>query len=159
MNPVFWKAIHTALLTLFLVPVCRSDLRDRTIPNRWPLFLLLCGLLIPALQIRSAGTSPILYSAVGALAGSGLGLLCRGVSREGFGWGDVKLLCGLGAMLGLFPFLRGLALTGLFSMAAALFLLLVRHASPKDSLPFAPFLAAGAVLSEGLEWFMTGGMT
>jgi prepilin signal peptidase PulO-like enzyme (type II secretory pathway) len=100
--------------------------------------------------------TPILFSAAGALAATGLGLLCRGVTKDGFGWGDVKLMAALGAALGLFPFLRGMALTGVLSLAAALFLLIVKKAKPSDTLPFAPFLAAGAVLSEVLELLMEG---
>ena len=49
-----------------------------------------------------------------------------------------------------------MALTGVLSLAAALFLLIVKKAKPSDTLPFAPFLAAGAVLSEVLELLMEG---
>ena len=66
-------------------------------------------------------------------------------------------MAALGAVLGLFPFLRGMALTGIFSLLAALFLLVVKKARPSDTLPFAPFLAAGAVLSGVLELIMETG--
>lgn len=173
MNEVLWKTGSLLLLVFLLFPICREDCKTRTIPNRWSLALLVSGLLLATAQtlisLFSAydGTglllsdpsvySPLLFSAAGALAALCLGLLCRGISRDGFGWGDVKLLPGIGAFLGLFPFLRGMALTGLLSLAAALYLLLVRHAGKTDTLPFAPFLAAGAVLSEVVECVMAGG--
>lgn len=157
-----WKSVLFLLLVFLLIPVCREDCRTRTIPNRWPLLLGGIGLLQAG--IASGLLSPgvfsfhiFLFSAAGALAAGGLGLLCRGLSREGFGWGDVKLMAGLGAYLGLDPFLRAMALTGVFSLVAALYLLLVRHAQKTDTLPFAPFLSAGAVLSAGTECFLSGG--
>ena len=46
---------------------------------------------------------------------------------------------------------------GIFSLLTALFLLVVKKARPSDTLPFAPFLAAGAVLSGVLELIMETG--
>ena len=151
------NAVRTGVLVLLLVPACIQDWKTRQIPNRWPLALGLAGLALSAAQIRMTGWSPLVFSLVGALTAFGLGLLCRTLSKGGFGWGDIKLMSSLGAVLGLFPFLRGMALTGLFSLIAAVWLLLVRHKHTSDQVPFAPFLAIGAVLSEGLEWWMSAG--
>lgn len=172
MNDKLWGFGSLLLLVFCLAPVCREDLRTRCVPQKWCIALGASGLvlalvrtLLKVLSIyRRTGMSvpgdpvytPILFSAAGALAATGLGLLCRGVTKDGFGWGDVKLMAALGAALGLFPFLRGMALTGVLSLAAALFLLIVKKAKPSDTLPFAPFLAAGAVLSEVLELLMEG---
>lgn len=162
MDQDLWKSVFLLLLVFLLIPVCKEDLRSQTIPNRWPLLLGGAGFLQAGITpvLVSSGVSihtSILFSAAGALAATGLGLLCRGISREGFGWGDVKLLTGLGAYLGLFPFLRSMAVTGVLSLVAALYLVLVRHARANEQIPFAPFLAAGAILSEGMEWFVAGG--
>lgn len=169
MNEKIWVTGSLLLLVFCLVPICREDYRERQIPLKWCIALGAGGFVLALARTLAtvitvyrtagspiAGTSvytPILFSAAGALAASGLGLLCRGITRDGFGWGDVKLMTALGASMSLFPFLRGMALTGLCSLVAALFLIIVKKAKPSDTLPFAPFLAAGAVLSEGLEWF------
>lgn len=168
MNEIIWVTGSLLLLVFCLVPICREDLRSRVISRKWCIALGVGGLLLALARTltvflsvyRASGSpitgapvyTPILFSAAGALAASGLGLLCRGITREGFGWGDVKLMGALGAAMGLFPFLRGMALTGLCSLGAALFLIVVKKAKSSDTLPFAPFLAVGAVLSEGLEW-------
>ena len=161
------------LLVFCLVPICREDLRTRTIPQKWCIALGAGGFgLVVAKTIvtvitvyRAAGSpiagaslyTPIIFSLAGALAATGLGLLCRGATKDGFGWGDVKLMAALGAAMGLFPFLRGMALTGVCSLVVTVFLLAVKKAKTSDTLPFAPFLAAGAVLSEVLEiWMKTG---
>lgn len=157
-----WKMVHFLLLVFLLIPICKEDLQNRTISNRKNLLLGGAGLLTAGISSGFTPSEAILHtsfvtSAEGALAACGLGLLCRGVGGEGFGWGDVKLLGALGAYLTLTPFLRGMAVTGVFSLLATLWLLLFRKAKPSDALPFAPFLAAGTVLSEGMECFMAGG--
>ncbi|MBQ8925789.1 MAG: prepilin peptidase [Clostridia bacterium] len=168
-----WVSGSLLLLVFCLIPICREDLRSRTIPQKWCIALGAGGLVLALARTladvisvyRGTGSpiagaavyTPILLSAAGALAASGLGLLCRGAVRDGFGWGDVKLMAALGAAMGLFPFLRGMALTGLVSLAAALFLLVTKKAKTSDTLPFAPFLAAGALVSEVLEWIMETG--
>lgn len=157
-NDVLWKTGSILLLVFLLVPICREDRKTRTIPNLYSILLAVGGaLLAGAHSLAVSSSTPFLSSAEGALAALGLGLLCRGIGREGFGWGDVKLLPGLGMALGLFPFLRAMAVTGVLSLIAAGYLLLFQHAKPSDKLPFAPFLAAGAVLSQGLELFVSGG--
>ncbi|MBP5459046.1 MAG: prepilin peptidase, partial [Clostridia bacterium] len=59
---------------------------------------------------------------------------------------------GLGAFLGLDLFLRAMAVTGLVSFMTVVVLLLTRKLTRTDSLPFAPFLALGAVVSQALEY-------
>ena len=171
----YWDPGSLLLLVFCLVPICREDIRTRTIPQKWCIALGVGGLCLAAAKTlvtvitvyRDTGSpiagaavyTPIFFSLAGALAATGLGLLCRGVTRDGFGWGDVKLMAALGASMGLFPFLRGMAMTGLCSLIAALFLLLVKKAKTSDTLPFAPFLAAGAVLSEVFEVLMEAGVS
>ena len=133
MNDKLWGFGSLLLLVFCLAPVCREDLRTRCVPQKWCIALGASGLVL-------------------ALARTLLRVLL--IYRRS--WGDVKLMAALGAALGLFPFLRGMALTGVLSLAAALFLLIVKKAKPSDTLPFAPFLAAGAVLSEVLELLMEG---
>ncbi len=170
-----WDPGSLLLLVFCLVPICREDIRTRTIPQKWCIALGVGGLCLAAAKTlvtvitvyRDTGSpiagaalyTPIFFSLAGALAATGLGLLCRGATRDGFGWGDVKLMAALGASMGLFPFLRGMAMTGLCSLIAALFLLLVKKAKTSDTLPFAPFLAAGAVLSEVFEVLMEAGVS
>lgn len=159
-----WVFIRLAILVLILIPVCVTDIRERRIANAWCVALLVAGAalaVLPALPgpLRSGTDLRLLLTSCGTgfLCSSGTGLCCRAVAKEGFGLGDVKLLAGLGAFLGLWLFLRAMALTGVLTLAAAVWMLLIRRAKRTDTLPFAPFLAAGAVLSQAMELWAKGG--
>ena len=105
MNDKLWGFGSLLLLVFCLAPVCREDLRTRCVPQKWCIALGASGLVLALartllrvlLIYRRTGVSvpgdpvytPILFSAAGALAATGLGLLCRGVTKDGFGWGDV----------------------------------------------------------------------
>ena len=142
--------LRLILLPVLLLPVCVTDVRRRTIGNRRCIALGGSGLVLmaaEAISSRPDGVSSLLSAAGGLLAAGVLGGLCRLVSREGFGLGDVKLILALGVFQGLDLFLRSMALTGLLTLAAALYLLLVRRAERTETLPLAPFLTAGAILA------------
>lgn len=140
--------IRPLLLALLLIPVCVTDLRRREIPNLWCLLIGLSGLLLTGLE-RDATQWVAL--GLGFFAAWVLAFACRLVTRTGFGLGDVKLLLALGVYMKLGIFLRGMVFTGFLTLAAAMFLLLVRHAKEEDTLPMAPFVSVGAVLSQILE--------
>jgi leader peptidase (prepilin peptidase)/N-methyltransferase len=70
--------------------------------------------------------------------------------RNSMGWGDVKMAGLIGLMTGfpgvLVALLGGTVLGGVIATV----LLVARHKSRKDAIPFGPFLALGALL--GLFW-------
>jgi leader peptidase (prepilin peptidase)/N-methyltransferase len=124
-----------------LVALSAIDLEHRIVPNR---------IVVPAAAVVLAARTlldPSAEWALGALAASGFLLLAAIAYPAGMGMGDVKLALLLGAMLG-----RGVAVAMMIGMVAALLpsvVLLVRHGSAarKMGLPFAPFLALGAVVA------------
>ncbi|MBO7690663.1 MAG: prepilin peptidase [Clostridia bacterium] len=158
MPEVLWISGRLLLLSGLLFPVCKTDLKSRQIGNRWCIALLVAGVFLALLQplLKPPANQGLVFSLLscggGALAAGLTGVLCRLIAREGFGMGDVKLLPGLGAFLGLDLFLRAMAVTGLVSFMTAVVLLLTRKLTRTDSLPFAPFLALGAVVSQALEY-------
>ena len=159
MTEALWVSGRLLLLGGLLLPVCRTDLKRRQIGNRWCIALLVAGVCLACLEplvLRppaGPGLGGSLLSCGGGLFAAGFtGVLCRLIAREGFGLGDVKLLPGLGAFLGLDLFFRAMALTGLAAFLTALALLLARRVTRSDSLPFAPFLTFGAVVSQALEY-------
>lgn len=152
MNETIWVTGSLLLLIFCLIPICLEDIRHRMILPTWNMVLGLGGILLSLVHsVTEASYNPLFLSVLGALSAAGLGLLCRLMSKDGFGLGDLKLMMALGAAMGLTPFLRGMVFTGVVSLIAALFLLLVKKAKSTDTLPFAPFLSLGAVLSELLE--------
>lgn len=104
-------------------------------------------LTLPALGIAlttGAASDQLLQVVAGAGAGALSILLLYALSAgTGVGLGDVKLAACAGALLGID---RGLVALGIAFVAGgsyAAYLMITRRASRKDSMPFAPFLAAG----------------
>jgi leader peptidase (prepilin peptidase)/N-methyltransferase len=135
------RAFVSAFFCVVLVAVTATDLTHRIVPNR---------IVLPAAVIVLAAQTALQPSpewALGALGASGFLLLAALAYPAGMGMGDVKLALLLGAMLGR---LVGVGL--MLGMLAALvpsIVLLARHGSAarKMGIPFAPFLALGALIA------------
>ena len=137
--------LWAAAFALFLIAVAWIDAEHRIIPDE-----LSGGLLAFGLWARGFDLQGFAASTAGALAG----VLLFGVAAwayrrwrgiDGLGGGDVKLVAGLGAFLGL----PGLVLTVLIASAAGsligLGLILRGRAEAQTALPFGTFLAAAGV--------------
>jgi leader peptidase (prepilin peptidase)/N-methyltransferase len=143
-----WVAVMIAPFLGLLLALSVIDIRYKIIPNR---------LIYPALLAFAA------YIAVGALAGGGLDvldavigffayggaiLLVAIASPRGMGMGDVKLAALIGLVLGAVDLWSvavaagaGILLGGLAAVGA-----LLAGKGRKSTLPFGPFLAAGAAI-------------
>jgi leader peptidase (prepilin peptidase)/N-methyltransferase len=132
-----------AALTIVLVVVTVADLRTRTIPDR--ALLPAAAFAIATLTIADPSSVPERLTA-GAAAGGFL-LAAALIRPDGMGQGDVKLAAVLGLYLGL-PVAVALLFALLAGSLAGL-ALLVRHgpAAPRMTIPFAPYLAGGALVA------------
>jgi leader peptidase (prepilin peptidase)/N-methyltransferase len=135
------EAVVASFFCTVLVAVTATDLTHRIVPNR----IVLPAALVVLLAQTALDPSPKWL--LGALGASGFLLLAALAYPAGMGMGDVKLALLLGAMLG---YLVGVGL--MIGMIAALvpsIYLLARHgaAARKMGIPFAPFLAFGAVVA------------
>ncbi len=134
-----WEAAVASAFCAALVAVSAIDLAHRIVPNR---------IVVPGAALILAAQTAIHPSpewAIAALGASGFLLAAALAYPAGMGMGDVKLALMLGAMLG-----RNVAPGMFIGMLAALVpsaVLFARHgaAARKMGLPFAPFLALGAV--------------
>ena len=135
------KSFVAAFFCAVLVTVSATDLSHRIIPN---------VIVLPAAAIVLVAQTALDPSAEWALGAFGASLflfLAALAYPKGMGMGDVKLALLLGAMLG-----RTVPVGLMLGMVAALvpsFVLLARHGSAarKMGIPFAPFLALGAVVA------------
>ena len=140
----FGLSAYAALAAFFcivLVALSATDLAHRVVPNR---------IVLPAAAIVLAARTALDPSpewALGALAAAGFLFLAVLAYPAGMGMGDVKLALLIGAMLGRLAAV-GLLAGMLFALVPSLFLL-ARHgaAARKMRIPFAPFLALGAVVA------------
>lgn len=134
-------ALLSAFFCAVLVAVTSTDLTHRIVPNR---------IVLPAAVIVLVGHTALDPSpawALGALGASGFLFVAALAYPAGMGMGDVKLALLLGAMLGKLVAV-GLMLGMLFALVPSV-VLLARHGSAarKMGIPFAPFLALGAVVA------------
>jgi leader peptidase (prepilin peptidase) / N-methyltransferase len=134
-------ALVAALFCCVLVAISAIDLRHRIVPNR---------IVLPATAVALPVQTLLHPSpewALSALAASLFLFLAVLAYPAGMGMGDVKLALFMGAVLG-----KTVAVALMVGMIAALvpgIYLLVRHGSKarKMAIPFAPFLAFGAVVA------------
>ena len=134
---VFLAAL--ALLTL-------KDFEERRIPN----VIVLPTTALVLVTVAILNPDDLAEAVVAALAAGAFLLIPGLIARGGVGMGDVKLAFLLGAVFG-----RGVAaalLLGCLAAAIAGVVLMVRHgaAARKKTVPFAPFLAFGAIAALAL---------
>lgn len=134
-------AFVAAFFCVVLVTVSATDLSHRIVPN---VIVLPAAVLVLAAQTI---VHPSAEWAIGAFGASFFLLLAALAYPKGMGMGDVKLALLLGAMLG-----RTVPVGLMLGMIAALVpsvILLARHGSAarKMAIPFAPFLALGAIVA------------
>ncbi|HEY7019423.1 MAG TPA: prepilin peptidase [Gaiellaceae bacterium] len=135
------EAFVASFFCVVLVVLSAIDLTHRIVPNR---IVLPAACIVLVAQTALYPSPEWLLAALGA---SGFLLAAALAYPAGMGMGDVKLALLLGAMLG-----RLVAVGLMVGMVAALVpsvILLARHGSAarKMGIPFAPFLALGALIA------------
>ena len=150
-----WSTVAALVLTWALIALAFIDLEHFLLPDRITLPLLAVGLLVNAI----GGFTDPLSALIGAVSGYGLLWAVyhayRALTgREGFGYGDFKLLGALGAWLGwqLLPLI--ILLSAGVGAAIGITLILIRRHQRSEPLPFGPFLAGAGWLALlwGQKW-------
>ena len=137
-----WDALVASFCCVVLVAVSAIDLEYRIVPNR---------IVVPAgvgVLIANTLIHPSPEWILAALGASGFLLVAALAYPRGMGMGDVKLAFFMGAMLGS-NVVVGLMVGMLAALAPAVVLAATRGvaATRKTAIPFAPFLAFGAVVA------------
>jgi leader peptidase (prepilin peptidase) / N-methyltransferase len=135
------RAAAAAIACGALVVVTATDLERRIVPNR---VVLPAAAVVLALRTAS---HPSAEWALGAVGAAGFLLLAALAYPGGMGMGDVKLALLIGALLG-----RTTPVALLLGLLLALVpsaVLLARHGlrARRLAIPFAPFLATGAIVA------------
>ena len=155
---VAWKFGYTPqmgaalVLTWFLIALTFIDFDTQLLPDALTLPLLWLGLTASVL-----GYTPIepRNAIMGALAGylslwSVYHLFRLATGKEGMGYGDFKLLAGLGAWLGWQMLLPIILLSAAVGAVTGIALILLRGRDRNIPIPFGPFLAAAGWIA--LMW-------
>lgn len=148
-----WYALLAAGFCAVLVAVSAIDIEHRIVPNR---------IVLPATAVVLVAQlllEPSLEWPVAALGASGFLLAAALAYPKGMGMGDVKLALLLGAMLGWTVAVA--LLVGLVAAAVPALVIVARRgrAARGVGIPFAPFLAFGALVAlfagqEILDWYL-----
>lgn len=146
-----WALPAFCLFFAALLAVSLIDLEHFIVPNRIVFPMLAVSVpLLAAAALLEGEPRPLVTAVVGAvLASNGL-LVINLISPRGMGMGDVKLALLLGLFLGwlgLGHVALGLFLGFLFGAVGGILLIALGIKTRKDPVPFAPFLAAGAVVA------------
>lgn len=134
-----------------LVSISAIDLRHAIVPNRivYPVLALTLPLLVAA-SLADGTPVALARAAIGGLAGFGALFLIHLVQPQGMGFGDVRLAGMIGVYLGwlsLGSVALGLVLGFVLAAVVGVGLMAAGRAGRKTRVPFAPFLAAGAMVS------------
>ena len=133
--------LTAAFFCAVLVVISAIDIEHRIVPNR---IVLPAAAVVLAAQLLREPSLEWPLAALGA--STGLFLVALAYPR-GMGMGDVKLALLLGAMLGVDVVVALMA--GMLAALVPAVVLLARHGSAarKLAIPFAPFLALGALVA------------
>ena len=173
-------ALKWAVFAALLVVLTITDLRERILPDEVNFFALGAGLLFSFFTKSLDGTALWLSNrwfdfpppqmalsfadaVLGAIAGSGLlWIVAEGYfrirGREGMGLGDVKMMAGVGAFLGLKRTMMTVLVGSLLGSVIGIVLIAVSKKGRDYELPFGTFLGAGALLvvffgTPALHWY------
>lgn len=154
------------LLILISVPAAFLDLRYYRIPDVFTIGGSAMALFVAAiLSIRYASWNPIFSAGLGLVVGFGL-FFAVSVGMPGkLGFGDVKYAAFIGACIGAplwFAAVFLAAMTGIVTAVAVVGAHRLRSRAgriaateePSGRLPFAPFLAGGAVSASLAAWLI-----
>ncbi|SHK07539.1 prepilin peptidase [Desulforamulus aeronauticus] len=145
--------IQALLLISALIVISFIDLDHYIIPDKMLIFLL-----ITWIAFLPFTTVDYLNSFAGLAAAGGLFLMITFVSKGGLGMGDSKLAAVLGLYLGWPNALLAMFLACFLAGIVGIFLILLKIKSPKDIIPFGPFMALAAFITllwgdQILHWY------
>jgi leader peptidase (prepilin peptidase)/N-methyltransferase len=144
------SAACAMVITWFLIALTFIDLDHQLLPDSLTLPLLWLGLLA-SLTGWASGTQNLPVDPVSAISGAALGYLSLWAvyhvfrlltGKEGMGYGDFKLLAGLGAWLGWRMLLPIVLFAAVVGAVTGIGLIVVRRHQRGVPIPFGPFLAA-----------------
>jgi prepilin signal peptidase PulO-like enzyme (type II secretory pathway) len=126
------------------------DIKTKHIPNILVLAMIAGWLLVimPMVFIDTEnGISLLVDSIYGLLMGGGLFLLVYLLSRKGLGGGDVKFMSAAGLYLGFSGTIPVILFGTILAALTGLVLIMLKKINRKDSIPLAPFLFIGIIIT------------
>jgi prepilin signal peptidase PulO-like enzyme (type II secretory pathway) len=138
------------LILVFGYVAAVLDIKTKKIPNS--LVLVMLGAWVTAMMPKlfldiDTAINLLKDAALGFLVAGGLLLLIYLISRKGLGGGDVKFMAAAGLYIGFSGVLPAMLYGSVLAALTGLVLLLLKKIGRKDSIPLAPFLYAGILIT------------
>ncbi len=145
-NFFIYVAFISTLIVITFIDIDLQIIPDAISLPGIPIFFIL-ALFLPGLTLTDAA----LKSFYGIIAGGGsllsIALLYEFIAKkEGMGFGDIKLLAMIGALIGFQGVLFTIFISSALGTVIGLFVMLITRNNLKLAIPFGPFLSAGAVV-------------
>jgi len=137
------------LITLSYIAMV-IDINTKRIPNTLVLIMITGWLVLMSSMLLydiEAGILLLADSIFGLLIGGGLFLLVYLISRKGLGGGDVKFMAAVGLYLGFSETVPAILYGTVLAALVGLVLILLKKIGRKDTMPLAPFLFAGIMIT------------
>jgi len=145
-----FSMIRSALLIILSYIAMVFDINTKRIPNTLVLAMIAgwLVLMIPMMIINLGNGIQILTDSIyGLLTGGGLFLLVYLISRKGLGGGDVKFMAAAGLYLGFSETIPAILYGTVLAAVIGLILILFKKIGRKDTMPLAPFLFTGIMIT------------
>ncbi len=151
----------TVLLAIYMFIVgAFIDFEHRIIPDGFSMGLLILGLAVCWINPHfQGGLFSLWQSFLGAFIGFfGVWLIAylgeKMFKKECMGGGDIKVMAGIGALLGWEGVIITLVLSSFFGLVWVILLILAKKVDEDNSIAFGPFLFIGAII----QFFMFSGL-
>ena len=154
-----WTFVSVAAVYALII-LSVIDLELMIIPDRFSLGLIVLGLAFAWANPNFSGVwwqkelSSLLGAGVGLFGVLAIALIGTWIfKKEAMGGGDVKLMGGVGALIGWEGVITTVVFASFFGLVYALFLMIFKGKKGGDAIPFGPFLSLGALIN--LLWLIT----
>ncbi len=132
------------IITPLLISMFRIDYKLQIIPNRFNLTLFEIGLVYTFL-IGFSNISMAVDKILGLFIGGGIFLIITLIGgwiagKEAMGFGDVKLMCGLGMVFGALNIINISIMSFLIGAIVSIILLATKIRKTSEYIPFGPFI-------------------
>lgn len=144
------KLIEFVILTPMFLSVFVIDYRKQIIPNRLSLSIFEVGLIF-AFIAGLTNFDLFLDKIIGLVAGGGIFLIITLIGgliagKEAMGFGDVKLMCGLGLIFGWLDVVMIAVVSFLIGAIISIILLVSKKKKTDEYIPFGPFIIIATFL-------------
>lgn len=135
---------------LCLLGAASFDYREHRIPNAFPAVLSIAAMVLLGMGVLVGQEGAVAYITTGVIASVACGLIlvaAAAITRQGIGAGDIKLICAIALIAGVYAVMGTLFFGVIMCSVYAFIVLILKKKTASNTVPFGPFLLFGYVLT------------